>query len=151
MVEVPCNNAIKLVLLVLAPFNGSPSHIGGSISVDPLLAKHHEEGREEGGCKTCKEYGLDMNNGVRRTSPLREGGRVVAKGGVIDLVDKNAEESSSLVVRVQLELRVDLDYECRGNGREQTRLRPLSAHVDKNLMWYSQRSVLCSNPHHTSL
>jgi hypothetical protein len=53
---------------------------------------------------------------------LWEGGNVVSEGGVVDLVDKDAEESGGLVVRVLLEVRVDLDDECRGDGGEQTGL-----------------------------
>jgi len=52
--------------------------------------------------------------------PCVEGGKVVAEGGVIDLVGKDTEESSGLAVWVWLELRVDLDDECGGDGREQT-------------------------------
>ena len=53
---------------------------------------------------------------------MREGGNVVSKGGVIDLVDENAEESGGLVVGIRLELRTDLDDERRGNSREQSSL-----------------------------
>jgi hypothetical protein len=59
-----------------------------------------------------------------RARPLREGRRVVAEGGVIDLVDKDAEESSGLIVRVWFKLRVDLDDERGGDGGEQTSLLP---------------------------
>ena len=92
-----------------------------------------------------------MDNCTRRTSPLWEGGRVVAKGGIVNLVDKNTEESCSLIIRVWLEMTVDLNNECRGDGREQTRLEPVLAHTNQNPRRYSQRSVLCPNPHHTSL
>ena len=40
---------------------------------------------------------------------MREGGNVVSKGGVIDLVNENAEESGGLIIGIRLELRIDLD------------------------------------------
>jgi len=42
---------------------------------------------------------------------LWESRNVVAEGGIVDLVDEDAEESCGLIVRVLLELRVDLDDE----------------------------------------
>ena len=42
---------------------------------------------------------------------MREGGNVVSKGGAIDLVNENAEESSGFVIGIRLELRIDLDDE----------------------------------------
>ena len=57
-----------------------------------------------------------------RASPLREGGSVVSEGGVVNLVDEDAEESSSLVTRVGLELWLDIEDESRSDGREQTSL-----------------------------
>jgi hypothetical protein len=57
-----------------------------------------------------------------RTSPLWDGGGVIAEGGVVDLVDKNTEESGGLVVRIRLELGIDLDDECGGDCGKQTSL-----------------------------
>ena len=53
---------------------------------------------------------------------MREGGSVVSEGGVVNLVDEDAEESSSLVTRVGLELWLDIEDESRSDGREQTSL-----------------------------
>jgi len=92
-----------------------------------------------------------MNNRVRGARPLWEGGNVVAEGGVVDLVDKNTEEGSGLVVWVRLELRVKFDDECGGDGGEQTGLRPSLVRVDQNLAQNSRRSMSCSGPHHISL
>ena len=61
---------------------------------------------------------------LRRTCPLWEGRNVVAERGVVELVDQDAEESRYLVVRVLLEVRVDVDDERRGDGGEQTSLLP---------------------------
>jgi hypothetical protein len=49
---------------------------------------------------------------------LWKGGRIVAKGGIVDLVDEDTEEGGGFVVRVRLELGVDLDDECGGDGGE---------------------------------
>ena len=51
-----------------------------------------------------------------------ESGNVVSKRCVVDLVNEDAEKSSSLVVGIGLELRVDVDDEGRRNSRKQTRL-----------------------------
>ena len=63
-----------------------------------------------------------MDNRGWRAGPLRDHGNVVTEGGVVDLVDEDTEESSGLVVGVRLELGVDLDGECGGDGGEQTGL-----------------------------
>ena len=47
---------------------------------------------------------------------------VAAESGVVHLVDEDAEERGCFVVWVWLELRVDLDDECRSDGGEQTGL-----------------------------
>jgi len=56
------------------------------------------------------------------TKPLWDGGNVTAKGGVVDLVDQDTEESGCLSVRVWLELGVDLDDECGSDDGKQTAL-----------------------------
>ena len=59
-----------------------------------------------------------MDNCGWRAGPLRDCGNVTAEGGVVDLVDEDAEEGSGLIVGVWLELGVDLDDECGGDGGE---------------------------------
>ena len=54
--------------------------------------------------------------------PLWEGGSVVAECSVVDLVNEDAQQSGCLVVRVGLELRVDLDDERRSYGGKQSSL-----------------------------
>ena len=65
-----------------------------------------------------------MNDHVRRASPLWEGWNIITEGGVIDLVDKDSEESSGLIVWVRLELGVEIDDECGGDSGEQSGLQP---------------------------
>ena len=63
-----------------------------------------------------------MDYGVWRAGPLRESGSVASEGGVVDLVDENAEEGGGLFTRVGLELRLDIEDEGSSDGGEQTSL-----------------------------
>ena len=94
---------------------------------------------------------MDLDNRVGRTCPLWYRGRVVSEGSVVDFVDEDAEKGSSLIVRVGLEVGVDFDNECRGDGREQTSLLPVLVYVHQNFIGNLRRSGSCSNLHHTSL
>jgi len=131
MVKVPNDYTIKFLLSMLAALNGSSSHVSGSISIQPLLAKHCKEGREEGNGKACIEDRLDLHNWVWRASPLRNIGGVITKGGVVNFVDQDTEESSSLIIWVRLELRLDINDECRGDSREQTSLWKVNTGMHK--------------------
>ena len=68
-----------------------------------------------------------------------EGWGVVSERGVVDLVEKNTEEVCGHVVRVLLEVGVDLDDECGGDGGEQTSLSPPLAHVYQRFVRDSQK------------
>ena len=72
-----------------------------------MLAKHREEGGEQGDDETGEEDCLDIDQRARRTRPLRKRGNVTSEGGVVDLVDQDSEEGSGLVAGVGLELRID--------------------------------------------
>jgi len=122
MVEVPRDDAVKLALSVLTAFDGSPSHVGRCVSVQPLFTKHREEGGEERGREAREQDGLNVDYGAGRTSPLWYGGSVIAEGGAVHLVENNTEESGRFVVRVRLEVGMDLYYERRGDRGEQTSL-----------------------------
>ena len=63
-----------------------------------------------------------------------EGGSITAEGGIVDLVDKDAEERSGLVVWVLLEVGVDLYDECGADGGEETSLSPLLKNVRTNFI-----------------
>jgi hypothetical protein len=67
---------------------------------------------------------LDVNYRARRAGPLWEGRRVIAEGGVVNFMDKDTEEGGGLVVRVRLELGVDVNDKRGGHRREQTGLLP---------------------------
>ena len=87
-----------------------------------MFTEHREEGGEKCGGETGVEDGLDLYYRMGGTGPLRKGGSVVSKGGVVDLVDKDTEESHSLITRIGLESRLDVEDESRCDGREQTSL-----------------------------
>jgi hypothetical protein len=63
-----------------------------------------------------------MDHRGGRPGPLWEGGNVVPEGGVVDLVDKKAEEGGGLVTRVRSQLGVDVDNKGRSYGGEKTSL-----------------------------
>jgi hypothetical protein len=60
---------------------------------------------------------------------LWEGGNVSSECGVVDLVNEDAEEGSSVGVRIGLQLSVDLDDEGGSDRGEQTGLMTESTRV----------------------
>ena len=87
---------------------------------------------------------------MRGASPLGNSGSVGAKGCVVNLIDKDTEESGGLFTGVGLELRLDVDDERGSNRREQTSLIPVSARARRNFTRNSRRSELYLNPRRTS-
>ena len=87
-----------------------------------MFAEHRKERGEKCGGETGVEDGLDLDYRARRTCPLWEGRGVVSEGGIVDLVDEDTEEGDSLITRIGLELRLDIDDESRGDGGEKTSL-----------------------------
>lgn len=63
-----------------------------------------------------------MDQRAGRIGPLREGGDIISKGGVIHLVDEDSEERDRLCASVGLKLRIDLDDKCGGDSRKQASL-----------------------------
>jgi hypothetical protein len=122
VVEVPGDDPVQFPLSVLTAFDGRPSHVSRHVSIQPLLAEHRKEGGEQRSSETREEDRLDVDYCAGGAGPLWECRNIVSEGGVIDLVKKNAEESSGDVVRVLLDVGVDLDDERGGNGGEQTGL-----------------------------
>jgi len=122
MLKVPGDDAVEFPLPILAAFDGSPTHVGRCVSVQPLLAEHSEECGEERHGKTSVQQGLDLDDRVRRAGPVGERRDFIAKSGVVNLVDEDAEESGRFFVWVRLELGVEVDDEGGGDGGEQTSL-----------------------------
>jgi len=108
-----------------------------------LLSKHRKEGGEEGSGEARVKDSLDLDDHVWGTGPLREGGRVVSEGGIVDLVDEDTEEGGSLTVRVGSELGLDIDDEYGGDGGEQTSLWP-SEHVDTQVLCETHEYQSCA-------
>ena len=130
MVKVPGDDPVELSLSILAAFDGCSTHIGRRVSVQPLFAEHRKKGGEECDSQTCVQDGLDLDYHTRRVDQCLGGweGGSTFEGGVVDLVDENAEKRSGLHTRVGLELglelRLDVKDECRSHRGEQTGLRP---------------------------
>ena len=91
MLEIPRNDAAQFSLPVVAALNSRSSHVRPIVKVQPLLAEHCQEGRKERNGETGEEDGLDLDNCLGRTGPLWESGNIVSKGGVVDLVEKDAK------------------------------------------------------------
>ena len=90
---------------------------------------------------------MNLDNRAWGTSPrLWDGGNTVAVGGVVHLIDEEAEESGGLFVRIRLELGVDLDDKGGSDGREQTSLRHQSARACLNDVYNIRISE--SRPNH---
>ena len=53
---------------------------------------------------------------------MRDRRNVVTKSGVVYLIDEDTEEGGGLFIRVLLELRLNLDDECRRHCGKQTSL-----------------------------
>jgi len=53
----------------------------------------------------------------------RGGGVLTGDGRLVESEEDGAEECSRLLVRVGLQLRLDIENECRADGGEQTSLR----------------------------
>ena len=62
-----------------------------------------------------------------------KGWNTVPERGVVDLIDEDAQQGSSLVVRIGLELGVDIEDKCRCDGGEQASLLPSLARVHENI------------------
>ena len=63
-----------------------------------------------------------MDNCGGWAGPLWESGNLVSERGIVDLVNKDAEEGSGLVTWVGLKLGADLDDECRSDCGKETSL-----------------------------
>ena len=96
-----------------------------------MFSQHREEGGEQGNGEAREKDSLDANHRGWWTCPRWEGWNIASESGIVDFIDEDAEESGGLVTRVGAELRVDLDDECGGYGREQTSLvAPELTHVE---------------------
>ena len=65
---------------------------------------------------------MNLDNRTWGTIPLWDGRNVVAEGGVVYLVDEDAEEVGGVLGRIRLEFGIDLDNKGRCYGGKQTSL-----------------------------
>ena len=109
-------------MTVSATLDHRPARIP-QVSVQPLLAQHGDECREQGDNQTRIHQARDCDRLARRISLDRRGGRSLARdGGLVESEEDCAEEGGGLLVRIGLEVGMDVDDEGRADGREQTGL-----------------------------
>lgn len=96
-VKVPRNSSVKFPPSTLAAFDRRPSHVGRTVALQPLLAKHRQAGGQDRSGKTRVEDGLGMNHCGRRPGPLWEGGNIASESSVVERVYEDPEESGGLV------------------------------------------------------
>ena len=75
---------------------------------------------------------------------------VATECSVVNLVDEDTKKGGRLLVRILLELWVDLNDERGSDGREQTSLWPESVRVHLRNLRNSRILVSCSNRRRTS-
>ena len=129
MFEIPRNDPVLFPLPILTTFDGRPSYADRRVPIQPLLSEHRNESGKEGGSETGVQDTLHLDDGSRRARPQRQGRGVTTEGGVVDLVDQDAEEGGSLFVGIRLKLRLDLNDERRCHGRKQTGLPTMSVRI----------------------
>jgi len=121
--ERPLPQSIVLPLTVSAALDCRPASIP-QVPVKPLLAQH----RDECGKKRDHETRIHESSGSddlagRALLDGWDAGGFVRDGRLVEGEKDRAEESCGLLVRIGLEPRVDVDYEGRTDGGEQTRLQ----------------------------
>ena len=94
------------------------------VPVQPLLPQHGDKCGEQGDHETCIHETGDGDDLAWRIFLSRWDGRSVTRnGGLIESEENRAEEGSRSLVRIGLEVRMDVDDEGGTDGREQTGLQ----------------------------
>ena len=118
----PFLQPIAFALTISASLDRRPARIL-QVSIQPLLAQHRDECREHGDDQTRIHETGHSDNLARWISLGRRDGRsVTGDCGLIESDEDRAEEGSGLLVRIWLEIRMDVDDEGGADGREQTGL-----------------------------
>jgi hypothetical protein len=121
--EGPLLESIALALTVSATLDHRPARIP-QVPVEPLLAQHRDECGEQRDQETRVHESSDGDDlAGRALLGGWNGGGFVRDGGLVEGEKDCAEEGCRLLVRIGLELRVDVDDEGGTDGGEQTRLR----------------------------
>ena len=93
------------------------------VSIQPLLAQHRDKCREHGDYKTrIHEAGHGDDLAWWIFLGKWDGRGLTRDGGLIESEEDRAEEGGGLLVRIGLEVRMDVDDECGADGGEQTGL-----------------------------
>ena len=122
-VQRPLLQPIELALTVPAALDHRPARIS-QVSVQPLLAQHGDECGQQGDNQARVHEAGDRDRLARRISLNRQGGRSLARdGGLVESEENRAEKGGGLLVRIGLEVRVDVDDEGGADGGEQTGLQ----------------------------
>jgi hypothetical protein len=88
-----------------------------------LFPQHGDECGQQGDQKTRVHEAGDRDDVVRWASLNGwNGGGLTGDGGLIEGEEDGAEEGCRLLVRVGLEVRMDIDDESRADSRKQTSL-----------------------------
>ena len=122
-VQWPFLQSIAFALTVSASLDNRPTRIL-QVSIQPLLAQHRDECGEHGDYETRIHEAGDGDDLARWIFLDRWDGRgLTGDGGLIESDEDRTEEGGGLLVRIGLEVRMDIDDEGRADGGEQTGLR----------------------------
>ena len=121
--EWPFLESVALALTVSASLDHRPARIP-QVSIQPLLAQHCDECGEHGDYQTRVHETGHSDDLARRVSRDRWDGRGLTRdGGLIESEENCAEEGGRLLVRIGLEVGMDVDDEGRADSGEQTSLQ----------------------------
>ena len=110
---------IEFALTVSATIFHRPARIP-QVPIQPLLAQHGGKCGEQGNHKTRVHETGDGDDLARRAFLNRwNGGSLTRDGRLVESEEDRAEEGGRLVVRVRLEVRMDIDDKSRTDGRKQ--------------------------------
>jgi hypothetical protein len=120
-VEMPGGDSIDLALSIPTAINKGSMHVDLGVAVDPLLAEHGDEGREEGSGQTREEDGLDADEVGIGASP--RGVRIGLGWDFQTLgAGHNPKNVVTQLVVIRLELGLNGGDETSCNCGEQTSL-----------------------------
>ena len=87
-----------------------------------MLLRHSDECSKQGDHKT-RVHGTGRGDDLAQWVLLNrwKGGGLTGDGGPIESEEDGTKEGGGLLVRIRLEVRIDVDGERRADGREQVR------------------------------
>ena len=110
-------------MTVSASLDHRPARIP-QVSVEPLLAQHGDECGEQGDQETRIHETGDSDDPARRAFLKRwNDGGLTGDGRLIESEEDGSEEGRRSIVRIGLEVRMDVDDKGGADGGEQTSLQ----------------------------